>query len=86
MNETVVAICCEGPICNAGESAKDREAALASRSPTQAIRSEAAHGARGYVSRQLDVTPHVRVGPGAWGAVMFRCLICEHERQYGNTF
>ena len=86
MKTNLVTICCEGPACNANTSARERESVLESRSGAMTIREEFARAARSAVSHTLRITPHVRVGPGPLGALMFRCTQCEHVRQYGNTF
>lgn len=47
-----------------------------------------AHTARGYVSKQLAVRPHTRVGVTTRGGVtvtLFACAICGCSRVYGNN-
>ena len=85
-----VQICCEGPACNGGFSAQDRETAIMREVPgnTDALRDEAARYARHVVTRKLNVTPHTRSGSTYRGAVtfaLFRCEACDHERVYGNS-
>lgn len=85
-----VQICCEGPECNNGRSALVREATLVgpSRGATEAMRGDAKDDARGLVSRQLAVTPHVRSGIERRAGIafaMFACGVCGHQRVYGNS-
>lgn len=88
MDEIAVEILCEGPICNSGRSAMEREGAFVA---TETHRSEdqraaAMTYARGVVSKVLTLTPHHRVGVGRGGTILFACQVCGFERAYGNTF
>lgn len=90
MSTPTVRIACEGHVCNAGHSAKDREAAaLSGPTPiTAEFRDEATRHARSQVSRALAVTPHVRCGSTMRAGVvlsLFACQVCAHERVYGNV-
>ncbi len=82
-----VTICCEGPECNNGRSAVDREAAIIGHMPTatQELRDEAAKQARSLVTHILAVTPHGRVGVNRRGYALFACEDCGFERTYGST-
>ena len=75
-----VRICCEGPDCNGGHSAIDREQAIigSTTATEEARREEVRRFARSTVSRKLAVTPHRRVGK-----TRYACIVCEHERVYG---
>jgi hypothetical protein len=79
-------ICCEGPRCNAGRSAADREADILNGMPTNTgeLRDAACAYARGTVSKQLAVTPHSLQGSDGHGHSLFRCDYCAHVRVYGN--
>lgn len=84
-----VSICCEGPDCNGGHSASDREAAIAHGLPnaTAEIRDEAEKHARGIVTKRLAVTPHRHIGVTFKAATIFQrwaCNVCDFERVYGN--
>ncbi len=83
----MVAICCEGPKCNDGFSAKDREQVFVREHPGEgAIMREEAHKAsRSRVSHDLKVTPHARAGVGAGGTLLMACMACGHERVYGHA-
>jgi hypothetical protein len=83
-------LCCESATCNAGHSALEREAAILGRQrgATEEMRATACDEARGAVSRQLTVTPHVHAGTTRrYGIVysLFACAACGHERIYGNN-
>lgn len=80
-------ILCEGPRCNAGRSATDREAAIVrSLTPqTEAMRDDAAKHARSHVSGELTLRPHTRCGVGRGGTLLYQCAVCRHERVYGTT-
>lgn len=82
-----VLICCEGPSCNGGLSADQREAAIVSNSPcaTAEMRDEAERYARRVISPRLAVTPHERVGLNRRGQALFACVPCGFERVYGHT-
>ena len=79
-------ICCEGPRCNAGRSASEREADILNGMPTNTgeLREAAQSYARGTVSKQLAVTPHSLQGSDGHGHSLFRCDLCGHQRIYGN--
>lgn len=81
-----VHILCEGPICNEGRSAKEREEVLLKRDVSAQLREDAYRSARSLVSKQLTYTPHNRVGTGPHGTSLFACGVCGFERVYGNTF
>jgi hypothetical protein len=76
---------CDGPRCNSGICAAEREAAITPRHATAELREEATKLARAAVTRQLTVTPHTRVGVGAWQTILFSCSRCGHQRSYGST-
>lgn len=78
-------ILCEGPRCNAGRSATDREH-FDARSMSEEQRSDMTRFLRGSTSRDLTYTPHNRVGVGQHGTALFACAVCGFERVYGNTF
>lgn len=80
-------ILCEGPRCNAGRSAADREAAIVRSLTPQSedMRAEAIKHARSHVSHELTLRPHERVGVGRGGTLLYQCVICRHERVYGTT-
>ncbi len=81
-------ICCEGPTCNAGQSALQRETALTVRCPTYELRDLAERDARRIVSRALAVTPHVHVSTTRRAGIalaVYACVACNHERVYGNS-
>lgn len=82
-----VTICCEGPACNNGISAHDREAAFVAGLPraTVEMRDEAMRYARRTLSPQLAITEHVRCGVDLRGLALFACVPCGHERVYGST-
>lgn len=85
-----VLIACEGAQCNAGHSADAREAASLYGLPTtnDGTRDDALKFARQFVTRQLAVTPHEKVGACVRAATLFglyACLACGHERVYGNS-
>ena len=78
---------CEGPSCNAGHSAADREAALLPIVTTATLaefREEQRRQARIAVNRQLAYTPHVPARNDSWGRSLYRCDICGWERIFGN--
>ena len=79
-------ILCEGPACNGGHSAKEREDAIRQTipAPSEAEKSRAADYARGAVSRVLAITPHVFAAIGKWNTLLFACQVCGYERIYGN--
>ena len=87
---TSVRIGCEGPACNGGQSAADKEAAIVRGLPsaTEAMRDDVAKFARGAVSKTLAITPHSRSGLTMRGGVtfvLFTCGACGYARVYGNT-
>ena len=84
---TAIGICCEGPACNAGIGATDRETAHLWKAPHQTaeVREENFKAARRDVSRQLAVTPHTHSGSTGRGQHLYRCDVCGHERIYGNA-
>ena len=81
---------CEGPSCNSGHSALDREAAVAGsqRGASEASLAAASHEARSVVSRQLAVTAHTRCGVSRRYGIayaLYVCGACGFERIYGNS-
>jgi hypothetical protein len=83
----MVLICCEGPTCNNGISARDREAILTRgiTGATVQTRDDAIRTARGDVSRALAVTPHEDAGVFRATAPVFVCQVCGFERLYGGN-
>lgn len=87
MSETDTAyICCEGPQCNGGQSAQDRERTLLRGLPAQnaETRDESMRAVHQAVSRALAVTHHARCGVSRAGTLLFACGVCGHERSYGG--
>lgn len=82
-----VPILCEGPSCNAGQSAAARERALvrALATPTLETQAEADRHARSEVSKALALRPHTRTGLGRGGTILYACETCGHERVYGTS-
>jgi hypothetical protein len=80
-------ICCEGPACNAGISAADRETAHLWKAPQQTaeVREDNFKAARRDTSKQLAVTPHTHSGSTGRGQHLYRCDRCGHARIYGNA-
>ncbi len=78
-------LCCEGPRCNAGQSATAIEQAAVREMPHQTVelRDEAHKHARATTSRLLAVTPHTALERRRGGLVIYSCDICGHERVYG---
>jgi hypothetical protein len=83
---STVELLCEGPKCNAGRSAAEREADIINGMPSNTgdLRSAAESYARGTVSKQLAVTPHSAQGSDGHGHSLYRCDQCGHTRIYGN--
>ena len=79
-------ILCEGPHCNAGQSAHDRERAIVAEMPamTGELRADADKHARLVTSKQLALTPHTFLARRG-GSLMYACECCGYERVYGNT-
>ncbi len=83
-----VILACEGPRCNRGISAKDREAAIVAALPTQTgeLRDEAIKQARLHTSRTLALTPHTALEVSRGGLLVYACDICGAPRVYGSRY
>jgi hypothetical protein len=83
---TPVTILCEGPTCNGGFSAADRESTILGRWPRDhQHREDVQRDARRETTAGLHYQPHVRVGVGRRGGALFACQNCGHERVYGGS-
>lgn len=83
----MVFICCEGPKCNSGVSAAEREkigldgyGKIAETAKYDNVRY-----VRLSVTRALAVTPHEQVGFARRGSPLYACTVCGFERQYGGN-
>jgi hypothetical protein len=74
---------CEGPACNSGRSAEQREADLMPRGIAENVRHEHMRAARSAVTQDLAYTRHSRSGVGRYGVTLYACDTCGHERIYG---
>lgn len=87
MRNQTVPILCEGPKCNDGQSAAQRQQSLvrALATPTLEAQAEAERHARSEVSKTLALRPHTRTGLGRGGTLLYACAACGHERVYGTS-
>lgn len=81
---------CESAACNAGHSARAREAAILHGLPSvnAHTRDDAEQHARSLTSKQLAVTAHALAGVTSRGGTtltLFACEACKSTRVYGNS-
>jgi hypothetical protein len=78
MREHFVTLLCEGPACNGGISAKEREGQIFASTRLKMGDEEARKAAAERVTKQLAYTTHrVTESPNA------QCTICRHVRRWG---
>ena len=80
-----VDISCEGPECNSGISAHERESVASAGIPRGGVGLDTLRRIRGEVSCALAVTWHEFCGFGRGAAPLYKCTVCGHERQYGGS-